>query len=247
MYRSTLALTALPLALLGGCNAQEDAATGNQAATGGAPVAAPAGTDWTQTVSKTADGGYVMGNPDAPVKLVEYASLTCSHCADFSEQASAELKEEFVAKGTVSFELRNYVRDPIDLTAALLSRCGGPGPFFQLTEQLFERQSELLGKYQALGEAGFARIQALPREQIAPALARAGELDTFVQQRGIPADKAAQCLTDKAAQDELIAMVDRANKEYRLQGTPTFLINGEVVTDASNWALLKPKLVAAGG
>lgn len=245
MTRSPIVLMLAAAAVLVGCN-QNDAGKAAGSASPAAATAAPAGTSWTETVSKTPDGGYVMGNPNAPVKLVEYASLTCSHCADFSKTATAELKDQFVAKGTVSYEVRNYVRDPIDLAAALLSRCGGPGPYFAITEQMFTNQPALFAKMQALGEAGYARIQALPPEQIVPAIAKAGALDEFVQQRGIAAARANACLTDKAAIDELIAMNDRANKEIKIQGTPTFLINGETVTDAGTWEALKPRLIAAG-
>lgn len=246
MMRTPMMLMIAAAAALSGCN-QDDAGNAAGSTSQAGPMAAPAGTSWTETVSKTADGGFIMGNPQAPVKLVEYASLTCSHCADFSKTASAELKEQFVAKGTVSYELRNYVRDPLDLAAALLSRCGGPGPYFAITEQMFTNQPALFAKLQTLGDAGYARIQALPQDQILPAIAKAGELDLFVQQRGIAADRANACLTDKAATDELIAMNDRANNEIKIQGTPTFLINGETVTDAGTWEALKPKLIAAGG
>ncbi|MCA1653471.1 MAG: DsbA family protein, partial [Sphingomonadales bacterium] len=90
-----------------------------------APVAAPNGGDWTTVVSRTPAGGFVMGNPNAKVKLIEYGSLTCPHCAEFEEKGGKPLIDNYVKKGLVSFEFRNFVRDPYDITAALIARCGG--------------------------------------------------------------------------------------------------------------------------
>ena len=132
-----------------------------------AKVAPPANKAWSEVVAKTPEGGTRMGNPDAPIKLVEYGSMTCSHCAQFSEQASAGLRDEFVSSGRVSYEFRNFVRDPIDLTVAMLARCGSPESFFPLTEQAFAYQPAMMEKAQKAGEATYtaalnaARSQAL--------------------------------------------------------------------------------------
>ncbi|WP_182911972.1 DsbA family protein [Sphingomonas cavernae] len=241
-----IGLTALPLTLaLAACGSSDEAKTAD-ATSSAAPIAAPAGQSWVDTITQTDEGGFVMGNPNAPIKLVEYASLTCSHCAEFADKGVAALKEKYISKGTVSLELRNYVRDPIDMTAALLSRCGGTGPYFQLTEQMFAAQSEWLNRFQSLGEEGFKRIQSLPPAQQFGELAKAGQLDQFVQQRGVSSQKAAQCLADKAAVDKLVAMNKKATEEYNLTGTPMFMINGQVVPDTAAWEALEPKLRAAG-
>lgn len=118
---SGLALIALSLTLAG-CGKKDE---GN--ATSAAPiaaVAAPAGTSWSETVAETPEGNFVMGNPAAKLKLVEYGSFTCSHCRDFAHESSEELKA-MVDSGKISYEFRVYVRDPIDITTALLARCGG--------------------------------------------------------------------------------------------------------------------------
>ena len=210
-----------------------------------AAVAPPAGTEWTTTVAQTPDGGFMMGNPNAPIKLVEYGSLSCSHCAEFSRVAEEPL-EKLVATGKVSYELRNYVRDPLDLAATLLARCGGPGPFFPLTKAMFADQANWFQKLQAVPAADMQAIQSLPPEAQFQRYAQLAGLDEFVRQRGISADKAKQCLSDKAAPDVLVKMRDRANTEYNLQGTPTFLINGQVVPDSASWETLEPALKAAG-
>ena len=92
-------------------------------------AAAPAAVDWSKRVAATPEGGFVMGNPAAKVKVVEYGSLTCPHCAAFSNSAKAGLAAR-VRTGKVSFEFRNYVLNGIDVAATLVARCGGTARFF---------------------------------------------------------------------------------------------------------------------
>jgi protein-disulfide isomerase len=234
----------LPLLALAACGKSDGNSTSSAA-----PVAAakpPAGTEWATTVAATPDGGFVMGNPNAPIKLVEYGSLSCSHCAEFSEKGIPALIEKYVSTGKVSYEMRNYVRDPMDLAATLLARCGGPGPFFPLSEQLFADQANWFTKVQAMTEADQKAIAAMsPAEQLNRYAQITGVVD-FVRQRGISAEKANACLINQAETDKLVKMRDRANSEFNLQGTPTFLINGQTVPDTASWETLEPKLKAAG-
>ena len=87
------------LALAGCDKAADDTSGSGQPA---AAIAPPAGTSWADAVVETANGGYLMGNPNAPVKLVEYASLTCPHCRDFARDAQGPLRDNYVASGRVS-------------------------------------------------------------------------------------------------------------------------------------------------
>ena len=123
LRRILLGAAALPLALgIAACGEEKKSET---ASLSGAPIAAippPPGQSWADMVLKTPEGGYRMGNPAAPIKLVEYGSLTCPHCAEVAEKGSAELRDQYVASGRVSFEFRNFVRDPVDLAAAMLTR-----------------------------------------------------------------------------------------------------------------------------
>ena len=91
-----------------------------------AAVSPPAGQKWVDTASDTALGGVVIGNPDAPVKLVEYASHTCPHCALFAAEATGPLRDKYIASGVVSYGIRNQIHDPVDLDVAMLARCNGP-------------------------------------------------------------------------------------------------------------------------
>ena len=235
--------------LLAGCGEGGDAGNGTATSTANnqplKQVEAPNG-DWTQTVATTAEGGFVMGNPNAPVKLVEYASLTCPHCATFSGQATERLKNEYVKSGQVSYEFRNFVLNPIDLAATMLVRCQGTAPFFRLTEQLFEQQQQWTAGFSDIPPAEQQRVQGLPREQQVAAMAKAGGLDQFFRQRGMPEQRINACLGD---QQELQAIVQRneaAINQYKVEVTPTFFINGEKL-DGGTWADVEPQLREAIG
>lgn len=241
----------LALALiLAGCGDGADNGTTTATGTGNtaAPlqqVEAPNG-DWTQAVTETADGGFLMGNPNAPVKLVEYASLTCPACATFSNQAAEELMNEYVRSGQVSWEFRNFVLNPIDLGVSMLVRCQGAAPFFRSVEQLYADQPVWLDRFQNIPEAEINRINALPREQAVAALIEAGDSDQFFRQRGMPESRIDSCLADQQAVNRLVEISQVATQQHEVQGTPTFLINGEKV-DASQWPELEPLLREAIG
>ena len=223
---------------------------GNMVAAGDtSPVAsipAPNGGDWTKNVTETPAGGYVMGNPEAPVKVVEYASLTCNHCAAFAETGIPALTDKYVKTGQVSLEIRNFVRDPADIAAALLTRCGGATPYFQLTEQMFGAQEEWIGRLQTMSPADQQQLQALSPQQAVAAMGEQAGLIDFVRLRGIPAEKARQCLADEAEFNQLVEMAQAATTEYpNFPGTPTFIINGERADNAGTWELLEPKIQQA--
>lgn len=239
-------LSALTLALaLAACGGGTDGNNKTAANSSAAAVAAPAGSNWTDTASKTEAGGFVMGNPDAAVKLIEYGALSCGHCADFSAKSKDKLKE-YIAKGTVSYEFRPFLLNILDVPATLLARCSGPGPFFALSEQLFAAQREWAGKAETITPADQQAWQGMQPEQVAPALAAKLGLDAFVQQRGVGAEQAKACLSDKAAIDELSKITETGVKDHKISGTPTFLINGEVQGTANTWEAIEPLLIAAG-
>lgn len=251
MTKTILLLGAASLALTG-CGEGGGKAGGGTAASAGENAAAavsPAGTDWTTTVVATPEGGMRMGNPDAPVKLVEFASMTCSHCRDFSAESNPALYERYVKSGQVSFEFRNFVTNQIDVVASLLARCGGPQPFFKLTEQMFANQDEMLNRVQA-GAAQLAAAEQAPGQQTFVKVAEVAGLDKFVGMRGIPAAKANACLTNEAELNRLVEMNAAAAKQYKLPGTPSFLINGQLVegtpAGSSIWTHLESKLKEAG-
>lgn len=248
--------TATALILLAGCKGGSDlnqaAAQADNAAI--PQVQAPGQQDWTQVIQETPEGGYRMGNPDAPVKLLEYASITCPHCAEFSEASHEELTNRYVRSGQVSFEYRPYMIFPTDPGIFLLLRCQGPQPFFALTHQLYATQREWSGRLRELSPAQVQTLQSMPAQQQAGALAKAVGMDQFFRQRGMPQARVDQCLSDPAALQRLADIHKRGTEEDNVTGTPTFYLNGEKLEGVGFWnnpnaqpASLEPKLREAIG
>ena len=247
--KALLSGSALALALLlTGCGdgGADSAATGNAAAPL-TPIAAPAGQDWTATVTQTADGGYLLGNPNAPVKLVEYASLTCPACAAFSDTATTQLRDQYVKSGQVSWEFRNFVLNPIDLGVSMLARCQAPNAFFRSVEQLYATQPQWMAAFQTLPPAEQQRLQSLPAGQQVGALIKAGGADAFFRQRGMPQARVDSCLADQQGLQRLVDMTETGGSRDGVTGTPSFMLNGELVDGVSTWADLEPKLREAIG
>jgi protein-disulfide isomerase len=244
--RFVMGLIALPLSLaVAACGSGSDKAGTAPNGDPIAKVAPPAGKAWADVVAKTPEGGYRMGNPEAPIKLVEFGSLTCPHCADFAVKSGAELRDNFVASGRVSFEFRNFVRDGIDLTAAQLTRCGAPESYFALTEQAFANQQAMITSVQKGGDAGFEQAMKLPDDQRGMAIAQLAGLVDFFASRGISKEQSAICLADAKAAEALAKSTQDQAKEFDIQGTPTFLING-AKAEVGEWPELKAKLETMG-
>lgn len=206
-----------------------------------APAKSAAARDWTRTVVATPEGGFRMGNPNAAVKLIEYGSLTCSHCAHFASQGEPQLLAKYVKTGKVSFEFRNFVRDPYDLTAALLTRCAGPANFFGLTRAYMISQQQWVARYTAMSEAQVKALNALPEGERPWRIATIGGLAAMAAKAGVPAAKARRCVNDAAGVKKLVEMRQVGMKTHNVAGTPTFLVNGRTV-EAHDWPALEPLL-----
>lgn len=239
---STALALALTLAACGGSG--EPAASGDPLP----KVAAPANSSWSQTVTAT-DDAFVLGNPNAPIKLVEFASFTCSHCAEFSVASHEEMKRDFIDTGRVSLEIRPFVRDPVDLSLATVAVCLGAERYYPLTENIFASQAQLIAGAQAGAQANeerLASIQSLPEVQRLPAMAGIFGIPEFFAARGIPASETARCLADTAAVQKRTEVTSRNQRQYEIAGTPTFLLNGQVLANAGTWEQVRDALRAAG-
>ncbi|WP_157220032.1 thioredoxin domain-containing protein [Flavisphingomonas formosensis] len=203
--------------------------------------AAHASANWTSSFSISPAGGFVMGNPKAPVRLVEFASLTCPHCAAFSAEGAPALRANYIAKGLVSYEVRPLTRDRMDLVAFLLARCGGPPIFFPALDTLFAHQADWLEKAASAESSFYVRLESLPPEQMLPELAKSAGLDAIMLKQGVDARRQQACLVDKGAQQQLAGMKTQA-EALDVQGTPGFLINGALVRDVAGWGALEPAL-----
>lgn len=207
---------------------------------------AAAAHDWTRTIVRTPEGGFRMGNPAAPIKLIEYGSLTCPHCAHFAQEGTPLLIRNYVKSGKLSFEYRNHVRNVYDMAGSLLTNCASPANFFPLTERLYATQGQWIPRLQAITPEQSAAFEKLPvTSQLVRYAAIAG-FDAMAAKAGIPAARARQCLTDQKAIDRQVAMGETAHKVHGIHGTPSFILNGQT-THAHEWAELEPLLRAAGG
>jgi len=208
----------------------------------------PPGGTWADVANATSAGGFVMGNPNAKVKLVEYGSLTCPHCKAFDDEAVPTLIEKYVKSGKVSWEFRNYVRDPFDLTASLIARCNGAQSFFPLMRALYKDQAVWVSKIQAAPQDQLQGLQNLPPNQEFVQAAKFAGLPDWAAARGVPVAKSSQCLADEKTINQLVQMTSDASTQYPdFPGTPTFVLNGKMVvltkaTAEEVWPALSSKL-----
>ncbi len=242
------ALSLAAVLMLAGCGGS--GGNGNASGPAGDPVAAvpaPAGQNWTETVVKTEEG-YRMGNPDAPIKLVEYGSRTCPTCGAFAREGFQPLTNNYVATGKVSFEFRDYmVHGAPDIALALLGTCGdNAAAFFPILEQTYTNQAGFLDKLQAIDPATQTALQSQSPSQAVGTIAQAiGAID-FIKQRGIPETKARACLADAKKLEAIAKPTETATAAGTVTGTPTFIINGENVPNTVTWSQLEQALKRAG-
>lgn len=210
-----------------------------------AKVAAPAGKSWSEVVSFDTDGSAVMGNPAAPVKLQEYGAFTCGHCAQFAKDSHEEIKRDFIDTGRVSYKLTPFMLHPIDAVAGAIIKCTGPDRYFPLADATFLEHETFLEGAQNPGP-GIENAMTLPPAQRFNALAKGWKIDQFFQQRGVPATAIEQCLSNV----DNVAAVEKATNDgvekYKISGTPTFIINGQVAEGITTWALVRDRLRTMG-
>lgn len=156
----------------------------------------------------------VLGSSDAKVEIIEYASFTCPHCASFHEQVFGQLKTNYIDTGKVRFVNREVYFDRFGLWAGMVARCGGDTDrYFGLVDMIFEKQREWIGD----GQAG-----TISRN-----------LRTIGKTAGLTDEMLDQCLNDQAMAEALIANFQENMNRDEIQGTPTFLINGEKYSNMS--------------
>ena len=200
--------------------------------------------DWRSTVAATAEGGMAIGNPKAKVSLVEYGSMTCPHCRQFSVDGVPPLLANYVKSGKVRFEFRNFVLNGYDLAASLVARCAGPKRFFPATERIYSEQPKWIARIQSTPPARMEAAKALPADKQIAAMADIAGLKPLGVASGIPAARIDQCLADKGQAEQLMAYARKAGAEHGVKGTPTFFVNGKRV-DGGGWTSVEKALKAA--
>ena len=146
----------------------------------------------------------ILGDPDAPVTIIEYASLTCPHCAQFHNEVLPELKERYIAPGKVRLIYRDFPLDQVAFAAAALAHCAGPDRYFSMLDVMFETQSNW----------------ARENDPIA-ALKRLGKLG------GLTEERMQTCLDDEQLTDGILQTRLEGQNQYEIGSTPTFVIDGK--------------------
>ena len=203
--------------------------------------------NWVNVVAKTPEGGFRQGNPNAPIKLIEYGSRTCPTCGRFAAEGMEPLRREWIASGKLSYEFRDYLIHGVpDLSLALLNQCVPTARFFPLLDQMFASQATFDGPLHKLMETQPKVVegwQQLPPPQAATKFAEALGMIAFMKARGLPEAQARRCLSNPV----LIKGVADAyanGAKAGVQGTPSFFVNGRRVR-AFTWDQLQPELRAA--
>ena len=152
-----------------------------------------------------------LGNPKAKIVVVEYASMSCPHCARFHKEVFPAFRKAYIDTGKVQFVFREFVTSPAEIAvpAAMLARCAGKDRFFQVVDRVFASQDEMYGDGTV---GGVHRI--LRREAAA---------------LGIDSAAYDACVQDQAGFDALRARLERGVAEDKIEGTPTFDVNGKRV------------------
>ncbi len=227
---AVLAPLAVAAVVAGGATAQQ-------------PKKAPAARDWSTHVVQAPSGAYLIGNPAAKVKLVEYISYSCGHCAEFIAESKLPLKDGYVRRGSVRIEVRHAVRDPIDMAAALLARCAGPQGFPGATDAIFADQRSWFRIGSQWWKTNEPALQSQPPLARLKAVAEASGLSPLMRGRGMTQARIDQCFANPADLNRLTTMAEASWKV--IKGTPTFVINGKT-GGGGHWDTLEPELRAAG-
>lgn len=146
-----------------------------------------------------------MGKEDAPFVIVEYASMTCPHCAHFYTEVFPQVKEKYIDTGKARFIFREFPLDGLAVAASMLARCSGDDRFYPMIDGLFETQET----WAVPGEDGKEK------------------LGLIAKQAGFSQEAFEKCLADKKLFDKIVAVRKKAHEEYGVDATPSFFINGK--------------------
>jgi protein-disulfide isomerase len=156
-----------------------------------------------------------LGSDKAGIRVVEYASLSCGHCAAFNEQVFPALKAKYIDTGRIRYTIKEMLTSPVQVAMAgfLMARCAGPSKYFKVADEVFRSQSRWR------------------TENVREILARIGAAN------GLSEAQFESCIADSAAQQALALRVKRAVEEDGVEGTPTFFVNGLMLRTAGGATL----------
>ena len=205
-----------------------------------AAPAKSAGIAWDQKLSRSPAGNHVIGNPAAKVRLVEFMSYTCPHCAHYAHDSKVPLLSGPVRQGKVAIEVRPFFRNIVDVSATLLALCGADSRFLGNHHAIMEAQSNWLknppeGTQERWASPDFgAKMKAVAQDM---------GLYSLMTARGYTPAQLDQCLANRALADKLAEQTNQA-MQGGVRGTPSFMINGKL-QEAHEWKVLQPLLTAA--
>jgi protein-disulfide isomerase len=153
-------------------------------------------------------GDMVLGNANAPITVIEYASMTCPHCAHFSETTFPELKKRYIDTGKVRFMLREFPLDQLAFAGFILARCAGPDKYYPLIETLFASQRDWVVQRPL------------------------GPLSAIAKQAGLSQEAFEACLDNRPMIEGIEKVRSDAAQKLGVDSTPTFFINGKRVNGA---------------
>jgi len=145
-----------------------------------------------------------LGKEDAPVTIIEYASMTCPHCAAFHKTTYPVLKTKYINTGKVRFIFREFPLDEVAVAASMVARCAGGDKTMALIEVLFSSQDT------------WAVRQPIP------------PLMQIAKQAGFTQKSFEECLANQKLYNDIVAVRERASKEFKVESTPTLFINGKL-------------------
>lgn len=207
-----------------------------------ASVALAAAPNWLTTVDTTS-GGHKIGNPAAPVKLTEFVSYTCPHCAHFAKEGGGAI-DMYVASGKVQVDVRHVVRDAVDMTAAMLANCGPTAKFPRNHSTLMLSQDKWLPITSRASAAQKARWFNGPGPARRRAIASDLGFYPIMIARGYDRPALDRCLSDEALAKRLADQSAADDAKWNVKGTPSFAINGSMLAATYSWDLLQPQLDA---
>jgi protein-disulfide isomerase len=153
-------------------------------------------------------GDEIQGQADAPVTIVEYASMTCPHCSHFHETTYPEMKKKYIDTGKVRFVFREFPLDPLALAASMLARCAGKEKYFPLIDAFFAQQKDWV-----------------VQKPLQP-------MFTIAKQAGFTQQTFDQCLANHQLEQGIVEERTRATQKFNVNSTPTFFINGKIFRGA---------------
>lgn len=199
--------------------------------------------DWASVARVSPTGTIIVGNPAARVKIVEYLSFTCPHCATFARESSATLKGEMIRSGSTSLEYRPLTSNPLDLAAAIVARCAGPARYVAVADAILARQDDWVGLGFNFVNRELRRFaDEKPIDQIRITAQSIG-LFEIAKGQGLSEATITRCFADPQIVNPVLKTGEAASRIIR--STPSFYVAGRD-SGVHDWPALEPFIRAQG-